>query len=100
MQKSYSKISLADHSQNNDSVTTFDGSESQLSCTHIQPLTMNFFEKEKAFALVQCKLGYLKSEKDNSNCITPSVTSFKSKEMSKKMQNSLIIKILTYAGYR
>jgi len=61
---------------------------------------MNFYEKEKAYAIVQCKLGYLKSEKDNSNSVSPSVRSFKSKEMSRKMQNSLILKILSYAGYR
>ena len=61
---------------------------------------MNFYEKEKAYAIVQCKLGYLKSEKDNSNSDSPSVRSFKSKEMSRKMQNSLILKILSYAGYR
>ena len=61
---------------------------------------MNFYEKEKAYAIVQCKLGYLKSEKDNSNSVLPSVRSFKSREMSRKMQNSLILKILSYAGYR
>lgn len=61
---------------------------------------MNFYEKEKAYAIVQCKLGYLKSEKDNSNSVSPSVRSFKSREMSRKMQNSLILKILSYAGYR
>ena len=61
---------------------------------------MNFYEKEKAYAFVQCKLGYLKSEKDNSNSVSPSVRSFKSREMSRKMQNSLILKILSYAGYR
>ena len=61
---------------------------------------MNFYEKEKAYAIVQCKLGYLKSEKDNSNSVSPSVRSFKSKEMSRKMQNSLVLKILSYAGYR
>ena len=61
---------------------------------------MNFYEKEKAYAIVQCKLGLLKSEKDNSNSGSPSVRSFKSREMSRKMQNSLILKILSYAGYR
>ena len=40
------------------------------------------------------------AEKDNSNCITSSVRSLKSKEMSKKFQNSMIIKILSFAGYR
>jgi hypothetical protein len=61
---------------------------------------MNFYEKEKAYAIVQCKLGYLKSEKDNSNSVSPSVRSSKSREMSRKMQNSSILKILSYAGYR
>ena len=49
---------------------------------------------------MQCKLGYLKSEKGNSNCITSSVKSLKSNEISKKLKNSLTVEILKYAGCR
>ena len=54
---------------------------------------MNFYEKEKAYAIVQCKLGYLKSEKDNSNSDSPSVRSFKSKEMSRKTIDTILGKL-------
>ena len=84
----------------NDSIATHDSTESQLSCTNIQPLALNFFERERAYAIVQCKLGLLKSEKDNSNRSSSSVKSFQSREISRKLKNSLIVEILRYAGFR